>query len=111
MCDVDRSIGLGRSSPKMAKKNRKNFWTQNLGCKKRFQVTCFLYVNGVNPEIYFEWVKLIGNIKADNKKAWHHIRELFKKFNENDNQVLSKYWAFNVFNIKYEYSNVITRYY
>ena len=79
--------------------------------KERFEVACFIYVNGVNPEVYFDWAKLIGNIHANNTKGWKDIRALFSKFDETESPVLGKYWAFDVVNNRYEYLNGITRYY
>ena len=101
-------VGPARKWPN---KIRKYFWTQNLGNKERFEVACFIYVNGVNPEVYFEWAKLIGNIHANNTKGWKDVRALFSKFDETESPVLGKYWAFDVVNNRYEYLNGITRYY
>ena len=86
------------------------FWKRNLSYVERFKVACFVWVNGLNPEILFEWIALVGGIHPQNKHGWAHIRGLFTKFNR-DGWWMGYYWQWNVDNGRFEYLNGTTRYY
>ena len=36
------------------------FWKRNLKNIERFKVACFIWVNGLDPEIFYEWAALVG---------------------------------------------------
>ena len=78
---------------------RRLFWTQNNTHFKRILVSAFVYVNGLNPEIFMEWVELIG--LARDRAALNHFRALFNLF-ERGSYSTSLY-AFNITNNRYEY--------
>ena len=86
------------------------FWKRNLNYLERFKVACFIWVNGLNPEIFFDWAVLVGGIHPNNTHGWAHIRGLFTKFNR-DGWWMSHYWGWNVDNGRFEYLNGRTRYY
>ena len=59
----------------------------------------FVYVNGLNSELFFEWSELLQ--LGGDRPARNHFRALFKCF-ENGNCSRSLY-AFKVTNNRYEY--------
>lgn len=81
------------------KRIRKNFWTPGLKHFERIITCAFVYVNGLNPEVFYEWVDLL-NLASDNE-ANRHFRELFKSF-EAEKYSRSLY-AYNITSKKYEY--------
>lgn len=60
------------------KRIRRNFWTSGLKHFDRIITSTFVYVNGLNPELFYEWVDLL-NLASD-RDAYRHFRELFKSF-------------------------------
>jgi hypothetical protein len=58
---------------------RRHFWTLNLRHFERIMVSAFVYVNGLNPVIFLEWVDLIG--LARDGPAYRHVQALFTFFN------------------------------
>ena len=39
---------------------RRLFWKKNLNYTERFKVACFMWVNGLDPNIFYEWAALVG---------------------------------------------------
>ena len=89
---------------------RRLFWKRNLNYRERFIVACFVWVNGLNPETFYEWAALVGGIHPQNTHGWAHMRGLFIKF-ERDGWRMDHYWGWNIDNGRYEYLNGRTRYY
>ena len=38
---------------------RQSFWTPNLRHLDRRNICCFVFVNGLNPELFYDWVRLM----------------------------------------------------
>ena len=84
---------------------RRLFWTQNLNHFQRILIGAFVFVNGSNPEIFFELARIIG--LGRDESAYRHFRALFRLF---------EHWrynlyAFNVSNGRYEYIDGTVRQY
>ena len=56
ICDI---IGPSEQWPK---KILELFWSQNVGHWDRFMLCTFVVVNGLNPEIFIEWIDVIGMV-------------------------------------------------
>ena len=85
---------------------RRLFWTPNLIHWHRILICTFVYVNGLNPEIFFEWVNLLQ--LGRDSAAYRHFRALFRLFENGRNYTL---YAYNVTNNSYEYLNGNVRFY
>ena len=83
------------------------FWTTKLTHFDRIIVCAFVYVNGLNPVVFFEWSEL-SELGRD-RPARNHFRALFTYF-ENGNCSRSLY-AFDVTNRRYEYLDRTVRRY
>ena len=88
-------------------KIRELFWKKNLKHFHRIIVCAFVYVNGLNPELFFEWCELLE--LGRDRPAKNHFRALFRYF-DNGNCSRSLY-AFNVTNRRYEYLDGTVRRY
>ena len=82
------------------RKIRRYYWTPNLIHFERILICTFVYVNGLNPEIFFEWVALL-NLGRD-RAANRHFNALFRLFEAGRNYTL---YAYNVTRNRYEYLN------
>ena len=65
---------------------RRYFRTSNLNHYQRILVCTFVYVNGLNPEIFMEWVQLL-NLARD-PAAIRHFNALFRLFESGRNYTL-----------------------
>jgi hypothetical protein len=54
------------------------FWTPNLNHFQRILISAFVYVNALNPEIFIEWVHLLG--LARDRAASNHFEALLDFF-------------------------------
>ena len=81
------------------------FWTPSLRHFHRCIVAAFVYVNGLNPEMFLEWVEL-QHLCRD-QSGINHFTALFRSFER------TKYnlYAFNVTNNRYEYIDGTVRQY
>ena len=77
---------------------RRLFWIGNLNHFQRIVVSTFVYVNGLNPEIFMQWVELLN--LARNPEAIRHFNAIFRLFESGRNYRL---YAYNVSNNRYEY--------
>ena len=77
---------------------RTNFWTRNISNFSRYITAAFVYVNGLDPKLFMEWVEL-KHLCRD-KKAVDHFYYLFKTFHENP--LKYNVWQYNVHNNRYE---------
>ena len=64
------------------------FFKRGLNQKDRFKLCCFVWVNGLPPNIFFEWGAR-NHLFRDNE-AWSHVRYLFRKFESGEWG--HKYW-------------------
>lgn len=86
---------------------RRLFWTRNVKHFNRILLAAFVYVNGLNPDIFLEWVQI--NQLARDRAAYNHFCALFRLF-ERGHYGASLY-GWNVSNGRYEYLNGTIRLY
>ena len=87
---------------------RKLFQTKHLNNYQRLLITAFIFINGLDPEIFFEWCQLLGLLR-DNS-AYRHVRYLLDKF-LNSNKYDHTIYGYSVIKNKYVYINGHTRFY
>jgi hypothetical protein len=78
---------------------RRLFWTQNLKHFDRILVTAFCYVNGLTPEVFFEWACLLS--LGRDTEAQRHFTALFRLFEQG--RYSRSLYAWNTTNRRYEY--------
>ena len=85
---------------------RKLFWTQNVQHFDRILLATFVLVNGMNPEQFMDWARLmkLGRDEA----AYRHFDYFFLTIPQQKSQSL---YAFNITTGRYEYINGEPRYY
>ena len=76
---------------------RRYFWTPNLRFFHRTLVAAFVYVNGLMPEIFMEWARLLHLCR--DQAAYRHFEQLFSAFEHRRYNL----YAYNVTNNRYEY--------
>ena len=69
----------------------KLFWTRNLKHWDRFVVCCFIAVNGLNPEVFLEWVDVMH--LAANHEALEEFKALLHEFTKNSSKWNKAYWV------------------
>jgi len=57
-------------------KKRRNFWTKGLNHFNRLVTCAFVYINGLNPELFLQWAHLMS--LGTDRSAYNHIRALFR---------------------------------
>ena len=87
------------------KSTRKLFWTTHLRHFQRILIATFAYVNGLSPELFMEWARLMD--LGRDSAAYRHFDALFRIF-PNRNY---KMYAFHVANNRYEYLDGSVRQY
>ena len=78
------------------------FWKKDIKDKERFKLSVFIYVNGVNPELFYEWIHAIKILNPKNKSGWAHIRYLFKIMEEG-REKRRTWYAWNVHENRSQY--------
>lgn len=66
----------------------------------RFQIGCFMYVNGLHPGIFFELRQICGDKQIHPEK----YNTLFSQFNR-DPLIRNRYYSYNISNARYEHLN------
>ena len=77
---------------------RRLFWTRNINQFQRSIVAAFVSINGLNPEIFLEWVE--KQFLCRDKKTFKHFRILFKEFEEGH---YFNMYGYTVSNNRYEH--------
>ena len=77
---------------------RRLFWTKHLEHWDRILICAFVYVNGLNPDIFLEWANLLE--LGRDRSAYRHFEALLRVQFPNTNYIL---YAWNVTNRRYEY--------
>ena len=85
---------------------RRFFWSRHLKYWPRLQVAAFVWVNGLNPEVFFDWC-FLRNIFQNGSEQHRHFQQLFRYFDEGRNYSL---WAWNVSQNRYEFLDGTIRY-
>ena len=78
----------------------KLFWTRNLKHWDRFVLCCFIAVNGLNPEVFMEWVDVMH--LASDYEAVREFKSLLNDFTNNASKWTRAY-GYHVLNHCYEY--------
>ena len=94
ICDI---IGPADEWPTVI---RTLFWTPSCTHWNRTKVTAFAVVNGLHPEVFMEWVDLMG--LASDKSARREFISWLTQLTTNP-QKWHKIYAYNVLNHQYEY--------
>ena len=71
LCPFTRYTGYNWSCNTLASYNRHLFWTRNLYHFKRILVWTFIFVNGLNPIVFNEWMLLMNLCK--HQAAINHV--------------------------------------
>jgi hypothetical protein len=61
----------------------KAFYTRELKSKQRWNMACFFWYNGVDPEIVYEWYTLRGVFNDDKFTRKRELESCFKTLNDN----------------------------
>lgn len=69
------------------------FWSKNINYFDRFRICCFVYSNGLLPELFLQWCDLLGLLRDISAKR--HVISLLKDFDEKPSY-RAKYFAYNV---------------
>ena len=94
ICDI---IGPSNEWPE---KILKFFWTQNVKHWDRFILTTFVVVNGLNPEIFLEWIDVM-HLARDNS-ALNEFKSLLHTFTTNTSK-WNKAYGYHILNHRYDY--------
>ena len=78
---------------------RRYFWTQNLKLWQRTLVAAFVFINGLNPQIFMEWVEVLH--LASDSAAVRHFQYLLSSFESNPRRY--NLYGYNISNNRYEY--------
>ena len=92
--DIQDIIGNARLWPYRI---RALFWKQGVKHFERILLVTFVLVNGLNPEVFMEWVDLVN--LCNNTSARRHFEALFRLLPERNYTL----YAYNVTNNRYEY--------
>ena len=86
---------------------RRNFWTKYLKGWPRTKTAVFVFVNGLNPEIFMEWAHLLE--LGRDADAFRHFQYLFSAFERNPKHY--NLYGYSVTNNRYEYLDGTVRIY
>lgn len=89
--DIQEIIGPAHLWPRLI---RHMFWQRHLRYQQRQIIAAFVFVNGLNPEIFLEWVA-IKNLARDHA-AVQHFQYLFSRFEEDPTKYGYGLYAYNV---------------
>jgi len=86
---------------------RRNFWTRELSHIDRVLTAAFIWVNGLNPEVYYDWCELKQFFRRGS--ATHrHFQQLFAYFRQGRRYRL---WSWHVLNRRHEWLDGTVRIY
>lgn len=75
VCDIQEIIGKANLWPKSV---RLIFWKRPLNHWEWLQITTFVYVNALHPDVFMEWARLKG--LCANEQKYHHLKYLLDRF-------------------------------
>ena len=101
--DIQDQIGQASLWPRMI---RALFWMKNVTHWQRIMLATFAYVNGLNPEVFMEWVHLQQMCRDG--AALNHFQALFRLFENGRNYRL---YVYNVSQNQYQYLDGSVRHY
>jgi len=82
-------------------KVRRYFWTKNITHKQRKSICTFSFVNGLDPNILYEWAELKKLCR--DAAAWRELHTLMDAFEEDPNRY--RWWNWCVHMHRREYLN------
>ena len=88
-CDIQDVIGNASQWPK---EMRRLFWTKNVTHWNRIMLATFVFVNGLNPTIFLEWVDCMSLAKEISSR--NHFKYLLNIFEKNPSRY--SFYARNV---------------
>lgn len=77
---------------------RRIFWSQNISHWNRILVCAFVFVNGLNPELFYEWADIRGMCSDNNSRK--EIKSLLTAFENNPNKY--NWYSYNVSHNRWE---------
>ena len=101
ICDI---IG---DSDKWPTKIKNLFWSRNVTHYNRLILCAFVYVNGLNPEVFMEWSDVVGLCR--DTTAVREMETWFQEFETNQKKWRNIY-QYNIFNHQYEFLNGEVKY-
>ena len=78
---------------------RRYFWTAHLSHFQRVLTAAFVWINGLNPEVYYDWCELKGFFRRGSP-VHHHFQQLFAYFRQGRRYWL---WSWHVLNRQHEW--------
>ena len=99
---IQEIVGDAKRWPRLT---RRLFWKQNVKHFERLLLSAFVYVNGLNPDIFLEWAYLVHMCRDES--GYRHFRDLFRLFDDRHYNL----YAFHVGNNRYEYIDGTVRHY
>ena len=78
---------------------RRNFWTRHLSHWQRILTATFVWVNGLNPEVFYDWCEMKSFFQRGSA-VHRHYEQLFAYFREGRRYSL---WSWHVLNRRYEW--------
>jgi hypothetical protein len=93
--DIVRSVHL------WPRQTRRNFRSSHLNHWERLRTAAFIWVNGLNPQVFCDWCDLTGRLVLRSPEQ-HHFRQLFGYFEQGCPYRLS---AWNISNGRCEWLN------
>ena len=94
--DIQDIIGPAKLWPH---KIRRYFWTPNLKHFERICICAFVYINGLNPIVFFEWV-LLKNLNGNSTRLGE-FKDLLNAFETNPSKY--SYWGYNISMNQYQF--------
>jgi len=94
--DIQDIVGPASAWPRRI---RRYFWTRHLSHFERVLTATFVWVNGLNPEVWYDWCELKGFFSRGSAH-YRHYQQLFQYFREGRRY---KLWAWHVINHRYEW--------
>lgn len=81
---------------------RRFFWAKRLNQWERVRVASFLWINGLNPETFYDWCDVRKRMTRGSREH-RHFQELFRLIDAGHRR--NRWWGWNVVNSRYEYLN------
>jgi hypothetical protein len=78
---------------------RQYFWAPHLNHWQRIRLAAFIWVNGLNPEVYYDWCDVRRRMMRGSAE-YRHIQQLVHYFEIGRQYRL---WSWNVYNGRYEW--------
>jgi len=94
--DIQDIVGPATSWPDNI---RLFFWTRHLSHWERIRMAAFVWVNGLNPEVYYDWFQLKRFFNRGSPTQ-RHYQQLFAYLRQGRRYAL---WAWHVLNRRYEW--------